>query len=136
MGNVVDLAAARSRRVIRRALIQAQDALWANLSPTHNLSDAKTIERIRRIVLSDEVQRALHCNDEPVCVAYLDTIRAIIFQPARPPVLREALWSVLDQPILNKVLGKRHNSRMTISYEPRWLDEREWSEWSLPPESA
>jgi hypothetical protein len=133
MGSVVDFGVVRSTRIVRRALTQIQDALWANLPPTHSPSDAETIEQIRRIVLSEEVQRALRCSDEPVSIAYVDTIRAIVFSRARPRTLIDALWSVLDHPILNKVLGRRQNSRMTISYDPRLHDDQEGS-W--PPNLA
>jgi hypothetical protein len=133
MGSVVDFGVARSTRIVRRALTQMQDALWANIPPTHNRSYAETIERIRRIVLSEEVHRALRCADEPVSVAYVDTIRAIVFSRAKPRTLVEELWAVLEQPMLNKVLGRRQKGPMTISYEPRWHDEQEGS-W--PPNSA
>jgi hypothetical protein len=133
MGSVVDFGVVRSTRIVRRALMQIQDALWANLLPTHNPSDAETIEQIRRIVLSEEVQRALRCGDEPVCIAYVDTIRATVFSRAKPCTLIDALWSVLDQPILNKVLGRHQKRRMTISHEPRWHDDQEGS-W--PPNLA
>jgi hypothetical protein len=132
MGTVVDFGVVRSTRIVRRALTQVQDALWA-IPRTHNYSDAETIEQIRRIVLSEEVQRALRCGDEPVCIAYVDTIRAIVFSRARPRTLIEELWWVLDQPILNKVLGRRQTSRRTIAYEQPWHDDQEGS-W--PPNLA
>src|SRR5919197_4262579 len=110
MGVVVDFETVRSSRIIRRALLQVREALCANLPPRYR-PDTETIDRVCRIVLSHDVQRALRCTDEPVCVAYLDTIRAIVFRPARPRTLIEALWCVLEQPLLNKVLGRR------ISYD-------------------
>jgi hypothetical protein len=129
MGSVVDLAVVRSNRIIRRALMQTQDALRGNLAAEHNPSDADTIVRIRLIVLKQEVESALHSSDEPLCIAYLDTVRALIFRPMKPRTLMAVLGSVLDQPILNRVLGRRQNR----SYQPLG-SHFEADTW--PPETA
>jgi hypothetical protein len=125
MGSVVDFNAVRSAKIIRRALVQVQDAAWANFSSTDIQSDAERIERIRRIVLHEEVQCALRCDNEPVCVAYVDTIRAIVFRHGNPRIIINALRSVLAQPVLKKVLGKTQDSRMPILHRPH-----------CPPETA
>jgi len=116
MGSVIDFRAARSARIVRRALKQVQGAASEDFFSACIEADADRIERVRRIVLDEEVQRALRFDNEPVCVAYLDTIRAIVFRRTDPRTLLSGLRSVLDQPVLNKVLGPP-----TLSHDPNWL---------------
>jgi hypothetical protein len=104
--------------------MQVQDTALANFCSTSTLSHAESIERIRRIVLSEEVQRAVRCDNEPVCIAYLDTIHTIIMRCEDPRKLVNTLRYLLDHSLLNKILGTRQ-SRLTTWYPPRW-----------PPETA
>jgi hypothetical protein len=48
-------------RIIEQALRDAQDILWTNLPPTHNLPDDATVQELREIVCSTAVTSALKC---------------------------------------------------------------------------
>jgi hypothetical protein len=54
----------KSDRVIESAIRAAQNLLWQNLPPTHNLSDAAAVARLRDLVRSPGVKTVLlHSND-------------------------------------------------------------------------
>jgi hypothetical protein len=102
-------------RVIESVIRAAQNLLWQNLPPTHNLPDAAAIARLRDLVRSPTVQSALlHSND--TFLAFV--LRAVEFvladQFRSDPEIIDHLWEVLDDPYLNQALGIQHNRRKTL----------------------
>src|SRR6266566_9340389 len=110
----------KSDRVIESAIRAAQNLLWQNLSPTHNLPDAAAVARLRDLVRSPAVQSALlHSND----TFFAFVLRAVEFvlsdQFRSDREVIDPLWDVLDDPHLNQALGIRQNSRITLGPYPK-----------------
>ena len=110
----------KSDRVIESAIRAAQNLLWQNLPPTHNLPDAAAVARLRDLVRSPAVQSALlHSND----TFFAFVLRAVEFvlsdQFRSDREVIDLLWDVLDDPHLNQALGIRQNSRITLGPYPK-----------------
>jgi hypothetical protein len=107
-------------RVIVDAIKVAQNLLWQNLPPGHNLPDAAAVTRLRDLVRSPAVQSALlHSND----TFFAFVLRAVEFvlsdQFRSDRDVIDLLWDVLDDPYLNQALGIRQNSRITLGPYPK-----------------
>jgi len=105
----------KSDRVIESAIRAAQNLLWQNLPPTHNLPDAAAVARLRDLVRSPAVKTVLlHSNDTFLAFALraVEFVLADQFRADREII--DHLWDVLDDPHLNKALGLPQNSRMTF----------------------
>ena len=104
-----------SDRIIIDAIKVAQDLLWQNLPPTHNLTDAATVMRFRELVRSQAVRSALERSSDTVLAFALRAVeRAVSDQSGTNRETINQLWDVLDDPHLNKALGLPQNSRMTF----------------------
>ena len=105
----------KSDRVIESAIRAAQNLLWQNLPPTHNLPDAAAVARLRDLVRSPAVKTVLlHSNDTFLAFVLraVEFVLADQFRADREII--DHLWDVLDDPHLNKALGLPQNSRMTF----------------------
>src|SRR6516164_1596578 len=97
------------------AIKVAQDLLWQNLPPTHNLTDAATVMRFRELVRSQAIRSALDRGSDTLLTFALRAVERVISDQSRTN--RETinqLWDILDDPHLNKALGLPQNSRMTF----------------------
>jgi len=102
-------------RVIEQALREAQDLLWANLPPTHELPDDQAVKGIRALVCLPSVEHALERGNDTVCAFALRAVHRVLSeQAASPRVTVCRLWDILDEPHLNRALGRKQNSRMNF----------------------
>jgi hypothetical protein len=102
-------------RAIVDAIKVAQNLLWQNLPPTHNLSDAATVLRFRELVRSPAVRSALERSSDTLLAFALRAVERVLSDQSlthRETINR--LWDVLDDPNPNQALGVRPNSRMTF----------------------
>src|SRR5262249_49270098 len=94
-----------SDRIIIDAIKVAQDLLWQNLPPTHNLTDAATVMRFRELVRSQAVRSVLERSSDTVLAFALRAVeRAVSDQSGTNRETINQLWDVLDDPHLNKAL--------------------------------
>jgi|SRR5712691_792890 len=99
--------------VIQRALRDAQDILWANLPPTHNLPDDGAVFALRKIVRAPAVQEAIEKGNDTALCFVLRAVNRILTDKYLPlRVILNRLWDVMDDPELNRALGIEQNSRM------------------------
>jgi hypothetical protein len=104
-----------SNRVIVEAIKVAQNLLWQNLPPTHNLSDAATVLRFRELVRSPAVRSALERSSDTLLAFALRAVERVLSdQSLTHSETINRLWDVLDDPHLNQALGVPPNSRMTF----------------------
>jgi hypothetical protein len=100
-------------RVIRQALCDAQDILWANLPPSHNLTDDSAVAGLRAVIAVPTVQEAIeHGNDTALCFVLRAVNHILTEQPESPRRTIDRLWNVLDDRELNGMLGLKQNARM------------------------
>jgi crotonobetainyl-CoA:carnitine CoA-transferase CaiB-like acyl-CoA transferase len=95
-----------SDRVIIDAIKVAQNLLWQNLPPAHNLTDAATVMRFRELVRSQAIRSALERSSDTLLAFTLRAVEREISDQSRTN--RETinrLWDVLDDPHLNQALG-------------------------------
>jgi hypothetical protein len=95
-----------SDRVIIDAIKIAQNLLWQNLPPAHNLTDAATVMRFRELVRSQAIRSALERSSDTLLAFTLRAVEREISDQSRTN--RETinrLWDVLDDPHLNQALG-------------------------------
>jgi hypothetical protein len=100
-------------RAIVDAIKVAQNLLWQNLPPTHNLSDAATVLRFRELLCSPAVRSALERSSDMLLAFALRAVERVLSDQSltdRETINR--LWDVLDDPNLNQALGVPPNSRM------------------------
>jgi hypothetical protein len=93
-------------RAIIDAVNVAQNLLWQNLPPRHNLSDAATVLRFRDLVGSPAIRSALERGSDTLPAFALRAVERVLCDDSRPH--RETLnllWDVLDDPHLNRALG-------------------------------
>ena len=101
--------------VIKRALLDTQDLLWAGLAPTEKLPAGKTLEAFDAIVQSPDVQLALSHSEDSALLFYLRAINLVLTnKSARDEDTVGRLWPILDHPHLHDLLGVSRDSRMTI----------------------
>jgi hypothetical protein len=104
-----------SDRVILEAIKVAQELLRQNLPPTHNLTDAATVLRLRELIRSPSTRSALDRSSDTLLAFTLRSVERVLCDHSRPH--RETinrLWDLLDEPHLNKTLGLPQNSRTTF----------------------
>jgi len=82
---------------IERSLRDVQQLLLANIAPTSNLSDERTVVCIRVVVGWEEVGQALEkAADTAVCFA-LREVKHVLDQRQTPKVTIERLWRIMEQ---------------------------------------
>jgi hypothetical protein len=102
-------------RVIRQALRDAQDILWANLPPNHNLTDDAAVAGLRAVIAVAAVQEAIEQGDDTALCFMLRAVNHILGDEAEAPRKTiDRLWGVLDDPELNRALGVRRGARMIV----------------------
>lgn len=102
-------------RVIRQALRDAQDILWANLPPNRNLSDDAAVAGLRAVIGVPAVREAIERGDDTAMCFMLRAVNRILGDESEIPRRTiDRLWSVLDDPHLNRMLGLKENARMTL----------------------
>jgi hypothetical protein len=102
-------------RVIRQALCDARDILWANLPPPHNLPDDEAVAALRAVIAVPAVQEAVEFgNDTALCFVLraVDHILRVESNASRRTIDR--LWNVLDTRDVNGMLGLKQNAQMTL----------------------
>ena len=102
-------------RVIRQALRDAQDILWVNLPPFHNLSDDSAVAGLRAVIAVPAVQDAIEQGDDTALCFMLRAVNHILSdesEASRRTIDR--LWGVLDDAELNRMLGRTQNARMIV----------------------
>jgi hypothetical protein len=100
-----------SDRVIVEALKVAQGLLCQNLPPTHNLTDAAAVLRLRELMRSPSIQSALERSSDTLIAFAFRAVDRVLCDHSRPH--RETinlLWDVLDDAHLNKALGLPPNT--------------------------
>ena len=103
--------------VIERALRQAQDVLWDNLPPWGNHPNDRTIDRLRAIIRAPDVRSALDRGSDAFPAFALQAVRTILADGRRRNrEAIDALWPVLDDPMLNAALSTSPSARMQL----RW----------------
>jgi hypothetical protein len=107
------LASMQYDRVIRQALCDAQDILWANLPPSHNLTDDGAVAGLRAGIAVPAVQEAIEQgNDTALCFVLRAVNHILTEQSESPRRTIDRLWNVLDDRELNGMLGLKQNARM------------------------
>src|SRR5712691_4204077 len=102
-------------RVIERALRDAQDILWANLPPTHNLPNDGAEFALRKIVRAPAVQEAIEKGSDTTLCFVLRAVNRILSDKYLPlRVILNRLRDVMDDQELNRALGIKQNSRMIL----------------------
>jgi hypothetical protein len=102
-------------RVVRQALRDAQDILWANLPPNHNLSDDSAVAGLRAVIGVPAVQDAVALGDDTALCFVLRAVNYLLSdesETSRRTIDR--LWGVLDDPELDRMLGRKPNARMIV----------------------
>ena len=66
-----------SDRIIVYAIKVAQDLLWQNLPPTHNLTDAATVMRFRELVRSQAIRSALDRSSDTLLTFALRAVERV-----------------------------------------------------------
>ena len=80
--------------------------LWANLPPARNLPDAQAVKFLRALVRTPQVHQALkRGNDTALCFA-LRAVNRILSDEGQPNTTINRLSGVLDEPELNRALGR------------------------------
>jgi hypothetical protein len=104
------LAAKQYDRVVAQALRQAQNFLWANLPSTHNLPADRTVACLRAIMGRPEVAQAIQRGNDTVRCMALRSVNRILAEKAQlPRATIERVWSVLDEPELDRALGTKQS---------------------------
>jgi hypothetical protein len=109
-----------SQRAIEAAIRAAQDFLWQNAPPMHQVADDVTVTRLRDLVRSPVVQAALLQSSDTFLSFVLRAVEVVVSdhsQSDREIIGR--LWDVLDEPHLNQALGIPQNSRISFGPYPR-----------------
>jgi hypothetical protein len=101
--------------VIKRALWDARELLWANAPPRDNLPDYDTLSSLTNIIESPAIRAALDRGGDTALAFYLRAMRSVLKnQSATSGETIGRLWPILDHPQLNELLGIRQNSRMIL----------------------
>jgi hypothetical protein len=102
-------------RVIRQALCDAQDILWANLPPFHNFPDDKAIAALRAVIAVPAVQEAIERgNDTALCFVLRAADHILRMESNTACRTIDRLWDVLDTRDVNGMLGLKQNARMIL----------------------
>jgi hypothetical protein len=102
-------------RVIRQALCDAQDIVWANSPPSHNLTDDGAVAAVRAVIAVPAVQAAMeHGNDTALCFVLRAVNRILAEQEESPRRTIDRLRHVLDDLELDRMLGLKQNARMFL----------------------
>src|SRR5215831_11611172 len=105
----------KSDRVIESAIRAAQNLLWQNLPPTHNLSDAAAVARLRDLVRSPAVKTVLLHSNDTFLAFVLRAAESVLADRSRTDrEIISRLWDLLDDPHLNQALGFPQNSRIAF----------------------
>jgi len=102
-------------RVIEQAVRTAQDMLRASIPPNQRISDDDVVARLRDLMCCAEVREALERGNDIACAFALRAVdRAIsdIAQPTQETINK--LWDILDEPDLNRALGRKQSKRTNI----------------------
>ena len=82
---------------VERSLRDVQHFLLANIAPTGNLSDERTVVCIRAVTGWEEVGQALEkAADTAICFA-LREVRHVLDQCQTPKTTIERLWRIMEQ---------------------------------------
>lgn len=103
-----------SDHIIVDAIKVGQELLCQNLS-AQNLSDAAAVMRFRELVRSQAVRSALERSSDTLFAFALRAVERVVSDqsPTNRKMLTR-LWEVLNDPHLNKALGKPHNRRKIV----------------------
>jgi hypothetical protein len=115
-----------SDRVMESAIRTAQNLLWQNLPPAHNLRDAATVTRVCDLVRSPAIQSALERSSDTFMVIGYSFSDAHINDAIMDAIKESDLKIFLIDPLGDKILDKR-DPRAMIPDHPGPLLE------SVPP---
>ena len=102
-------------KVIQQALRDCQDILWSNLPPTDERSDADTVRELREIVGLPAVKAALERGPDTVLAFELRAVHRVALNAFQShQAIIDHLWSILDHPELNRILGTPQSARIKI----------------------
>jgi len=100
--------------LIEHAVRRAQALVWEHLPPTDRRFDEATIEALRRLVRTYEVEAALARKDTFLAFV-LRAVQRVVGDDLRTEREKiNALWSFLDDPELKKVLRIPKNARIRV----------------------
>jgi hypothetical protein len=106
-------------RVIRQALCDVQDILWANLPPSHNLPDDEAVAASRAVIAVPAVQEAIEFGNDTVLCFVLRAVDHILRVESNTSGRTiDRLWHVLDTRDVNGMLGVKQNARMILRRKP------------------
>ena len=108
-----------SSSVIEEAVREAQNILWANLAPTHNVSDEEAVSELGDLVCSPDLVVALDRAPDTALVFVLRAVIHVLAEDDTPKRTISRLWPILDHPDLNGILENPQNSRMKIGRKSR-----------------
>ena len=101
-------------RVIEQTLRDVRGILQVNLTPSHNLLDQRAVESLRAVMGAPQVGNALERGNAALCFV-LRAVKHILSDKAQPPrAVLNRLWDALDEPELNRALGVKQNSRISV----------------------
>jgi hypothetical protein len=112
-------------RVIRQALCDAQDILWANLPPFHNFPDNKAIAALRAVVAVPAVQEAIERGNDTALWFVLRAVDHILRMESNTACRTiHRLWDVLDTRDVNGMLGLKRTPECFCGVKSRRLSNR------------
>src|SRR5262245_52193592 len=98
-------------KIIERALRDCQDILWSNLPATDPHSDADTVRDLREIVSLPAVKAALERGPDTALAFELRAVHRVAMNAVQSNrAIIDHLWSILDHPALNGILGAPHSA--------------------------
>jgi hypothetical protein len=102
-------------RVIEQALRDVRDILQVNLTPSHKLLDQRAVESLGAVMGTPQVGNALERGNDTALCFVLRAVKHILSDKAQPPrAVLNRLWDALDEPELNRALGVKQNSRISV----------------------
>lgn len=105
--------------IIKGALRDAQELLWANLGPRGSIPADRTVQALDQIIRSAAVQSALSGGGDSALVFYLRAVHLVLMnKSAADKDTISRLWPILDHPHLNELLGIKRNSRIIRGRNP------------------
>jgi hypothetical protein len=100
--------------VIKRALRDAQELLWANAPPAPSLPDDDTLNSLTNIIESSAIRAALNRGGDTALAFYLRAMELVLKnQSGTSGETIGRLWPILDHSHLNELLGTTQ-TRMRI----------------------
>lgn len=102
-------------RVIKQALADVQDLLWANSQSSRRLSDHLAIACLRKVFDRPDVKRAVEHGNDTLCAFALRGVNRIVSDDEQPPrAMLNGLRSILRDPDLGQALGLKQNARINL----------------------